>query len=1593
MIKKNVRKKDFVAQASIETLIILAVGLFILTVFTAIVFDQITMQTNFQQKQLGLQSITILAKEVDNVYFLGTGSKKEIVITIPQMVDFSKSYIDDKTFVLNIAGEEVFASSKAKLRGEWPNKSGSYVFVLESFGDFVSVSTATLSFSPIQINETLNQGSSRQIELIVNNTSSNSIGYAFSITPFEGLASISSPFDNSTILFGPKGDSNDSNKIIINLECSNNSAGSYSAMLNFNGIINVSYPINLTCLSGQTKLTIYPNVKTFSLYPNIGESETFLICNNNHLDISNLKISFSGNLKEIVTGELVSNLAANTCASLNLNFKTRLPKSYSGDIIVSGAGIVTNANITANLFSPYTYFSLPTPNNNSGVFFDFFDLNIGSIGSTNVSSFVDFNDSIIGWWRMDDIEGEKLVDYFGDLNGTIYGGAEQVDGKLGKALEFDGSTGYFKIDIPIKESFSLFVWVKSNTPNWNNFGWIASSREKNGFLIHPRLDVKTINFYIYDQSGSSISIGNVAPSNITVWNQYGLIYDNDLKKGYVVLNGEIVSTYNGEILRTPSTIECYFGRDYTNGGRHGDGLIDDLIIFNRALSESEVNALYTNSNEKYDLLNFSNLIDGNYSFKLYSQDLTGSVGSTDLREIELTKSPNIKFVSQTPENGFSTFDNNFDLNIMSVNLKQDDLNVSTVLDFNNSLVSWWRMDDIDGTTLIDLVGDNNGVINNGASQADGVFGKALEFNKSKSQSVSIDHNESLNFSSMSLSFWLQLWNPQGWDALIAKDSWNARLGWLIYYANGRLYYSGAGGGGFNVIFSLDPEKWYQITITNNAGQSKMYINDELVGSGTLNLSNNEVPLRFGARNANTGMYSTDFSSGLIDDIMIFNRALNENEIKAIYGSSSQSYLDVNFSNLDFGEYSFKAYAQDENGYLKSTEKRTINLIDESKIFKSTWNTALLSTGSSGENQIKLPLYNGGSYNFLVDWNDGSTSKITSYNQAEVTHTYDVNGEYTIKIIGEITGFRFNNSGDKLKLIDIKNWGSLRLGNSGNYFYGCANMNSSATDVLDLTGTTNLSNTFNKAVSFDGDIGSWDVSNVTNIGYMFYAASNFNNGGSDSIKDWNTSNITNMSQTFHSTKFNQPVGSWDVSNVTLMDFLFFNTPFDNNVSDWNVSKVTNMRNLFAGTPFNYNISNWDVSNVNIMASMFSSNSYFNQDISSWDVSNVTDMASMFYGAASFNQPIGSWDISKVTNISKLFSLAGSFNQPLGDWNTASVTNMNAAFRGTPFNQDISGWDVSNVIYFGLVGDNYSGMFQTATKFNQDISDWNMSSATDLTLMFQGATDFNQPLNDWDISNVTSLQKTFANATSFNQPLGDWNTSNVTTMYAMFSGATKFNQNIGDWDTSNVISLAGMFTSTDFNNGGSNSINNWDTGNVTNLNGIFRATSFNQPIGDWNTAKVTDMGQIILYNSYFDQDISRWNTSSVTTMLNMLRGNGFNQDISTKIVNEGEDDEYVAWDTSNVTDMSNMFGRAFDQDISNWDVSSVITMSGMFNGSYFNQDISDWNLFNLTNMNLMFQNAIYFNQDLSSWNTTNITTYTDFDKGATAWADENKPIFSS
>ena len=80
-----------------------------------------------------------------------------------------------------------------------------------------------------------------------------------------------------------------------------------------------------------------------------------------------------------------------------------------------------------------------------------------------------------------------------------------------------------------------------------------------------------------------------------------------------------------------------------------------------------------------------------------------------------------------------------------------------------------------------------------------------------------------------------------------------------------------------------------------------------------------------------------------------------------------------------------------------------------------------------------------------------------------------------------------------------------------------------------------------------------------------------------IELWDVSNVTNMSYMFYESSFNQDISSWDISNVTNMSWMFSKSPFNQDISSWDVSNVTDMSSMFSGSPFNQDISSWVVPN--------------------------------------------------------------------------------------------------------------------------------------------------------------------------------------------------------------------------------------------------------------------------------------------------------------------------------------------------------------------------------------------------------------------------------
>ncbi len=180
--------------------------------------------------------------------------------------------------------------------------------------------------------------------------------------------------------------------------------------------------------------------------------------------------------------------------------------------------------------------------------------------------------------------------------------------------------------------------------------------------------------------------------------------------------------------------------------------------------------------------------------------------------------------------------------------------------------------------------------------------------------------------------------------------------------------------------------------------------------------------------------------------------------------------------------------------------------------------------------------------------------------------------------------------------------------------------------------------------------------------------------SGDLSKYCTSKITDFSSVSF-TLGNQDISSWDVSNVTNMNYLFVGaTSFNQDIGSWDVSSVTAMEGMFSGlTSFNQDISSWDVSSVTAMAGMFNGATAFNQDIGSWDVSSVTMMYYMFDNASSFNQDIGNWDVSSVTSMFRMFWFASSFNQDLSGWCVSNFSSMPAEFSsGTIYQSNLPVW---------------------------------------------------------------------------------------------------------------------------------------------------------------------------------------------------------------------------------------------------------------------------------------------------------------------------------
>ena len=215
--------------------------------------------------------------------------------------------------------------------------------------------------------------------------------------------------------------------------------------------------------------------------------------------------------------------------------------------------------------------------------------------SVGVASAVDLERGLVAYYSFDDCSAKDLS---GNENDGIIYGAKCVDGKFGKALSFDGVDDYVDIEGSFLTNFdgentlTAAAWVNIKGNGVGCCDPIVAQRDERGWAL--RYDERDagaeIEFIVHNNAGVWVGdksdFGAPLPS-FGDWHLIAGVLDKNQLRLYV--DGVLVDTayFSGVIDSMGTEIDIGSACDgYFNG------IIDEVRIYNRALSEEEIRALY-----------------------------------------------------------------------------------------------------------------------------------------------------------------------------------------------------------------------------------------------------------------------------------------------------------------------------------------------------------------------------------------------------------------------------------------------------------------------------------------------------------------------------------------------------------------------------------------------------------------------------------------------------------------------------------------------------------------------------------------------------------------------------------------------------------------------------------------------------------------------------------------------------------------------------------------------------------------------------------------------------------------------------------------
>lgn len=520
---------------------------------------------------------------------------------------------------------------------------------------------------------------------------------------------------------------------------------------------------------------------------------------------------------------------------------------------------------------------------------------------------------LVAAYSFNEGSGSTVTDLSGNgLNGTIVGSTWTTQGKYSNALSFNGTSSYVDLGNPstlqLTGSMTIEAWVKAAANPADDGQIVAKSDSSSGwqFKTTPDSGPEMFGVALLNSSGARAKIFSKTVRSLNTWYHVAGVYDVSAKTLNIYVNGVLDSgTAQGTVFsaNVNPSVNVNIGR--RTGGFYFNGVIDEVRIYNRALSQSEIqndmatplgtlavdsqpptapSNLTAAANGASANLNWTTSSD-NIGVTKYFIERCQGIGCSSFAEVGTSAGTNYTDPGLALN---TTYGYRVRATDASNNLSPfSNIATATTPVAVSDLVVAYGFNEGSGTTVADVSGNGiTGTLQGATWTTGGKYGNALSFDGSSSY-VDLGNPSVLQLTgSMTTEAWVKAAaNPPDDGQIISKA--NDSGGWQLKTSpdtgvetfGARLAGSTIGRRYSNTVRALNT--WYHVASVYNATTQSLdlYVNgvlDNGTFSGPVPSSQilQNVNVNIGRR---TGGY---YFNGLIDEVRIYNRALSQSEIQS-----------------------------------------------------------------------------------------------------------------------------------------------------------------------------------------------------------------------------------------------------------------------------------------------------------------------------------------------------------------------------------------------------------------------------------------------------------------------------------------------------------------------------------------------------------------------------------------------------------------------------------------------------------------------------------------------------------------------------------------